>query len=226
MSKKNKNRKNKNRTAARQYTRNVATPRPRQLTEAEVDHFAGLDYYEAITGAYRAAFGREMTCTWCGTEDLGDFSLQRSGPDGEPDPDGEHITILCGDCTDLYREGEYGHSYECEHGHVSVDAAAADAYVGRLAAERLAGDPGALARLAADPAAFYASLGPELAGEVRQLGGTERLVLLGVARLRWYDLDPGDQRLVFLALVDAVIISPHGDVLADQIEVRWRESAA
>lgn len=105
------------------------------------------------------------------------------------------------------------------HGN-EIDADAVDEYMMALIDDRLAAEPQLLDRAAQNLSQSADALPEELADEFEELGGADRLAELAGAT--WDDLDEDDQRLVVIALLDAVYVDTEGDTVADRLRVNWR----
>lgn len=105
------------------------------------------------------------------------------------------------------------------HGN-EIDADDVDEYIMALIDDRLATEPQLLVRAAQTLSQSADVLAEELADEFEELGGVDRLAELVGAT--WDDLDEDDQRLVVIALLDAVYVDPEGDTVADRLRVKWR----
>ena len=105
------------------------------------------------------------------------------------------------------------------HGN-AIDADAAGDYMGALICDRLAAEPRLLNVAAQALRRGTLALPDEDAGEIRELGGSDRLdELPGDA---WDDMDAGDQRLLAITLLESVLIDPDGETAADRLSVTWR----
>lgn len=105
------------------------------------------------------------------------------------------------------------------HGN-DIEAEAAEDYVAALISGRLATEPLLLTHVAEALRSGSVTLPGENADEFDELGGSARLEEL--AKDSWDDLDPEDQRLIAITLLESVAIDPEGDTVADRLEVTWR----
>lgn len=105
------------------------------------------------------------------------------------------------------------------HGN-EIEAEALEDYIDALISARLATEPLLLTHAAQALRSGSATLPEEDADEFRELGGSARLAEL--ADDNWDDLDPEDQRLVVLALLEYIMVDPEGDTVADRLEITWR----
>ena len=105
------------------------------------------------------------------------------------------------------------------HGN-KIEAEALEDYVDALIAGRLATEPLLLTHAAEALRSDSVTLPEEDADEFHELGGSARLEEL--ANDNWDDLDPEDQRLVVLALLESIMVDPEGDTVADRLEIIWR----
>ena len=109
------------------------------------------------------------------------------------------------------------------HGN-AIDADTAGDYAGALTGGRLAAGPLLLNVAAQALRRGTLPLPDQDAGEVRDLGGSDRLdELAGDA---WDDMDAGDQRLLAITLLESVLIDPDGETIADRLSVAWRFSGS
>jgi hypothetical protein len=104
--------------------------------------------------------------------------------------------------------------------HTDIDADVTEDYVMALLEARLESRKGLLTEVAAALSARPNELDDELLEEFDDLGGAERLAQLDGLRLD--DLDPDDLRLVILALLDRIEVSPDGQTVSDRLAVSWR----
>ena len=105
------------------------------------------------------------------------------------------------------------------HGN-EIEAEALEDYVDALISARLAAEPLLLMHSAEALRSGSVTLPEEDADEFRELGGSARLAEL--ADDSWDDLDPEDQRLIAITLLESVVVNPEGDTVADRLEVIWR----
>jgi hypothetical protein len=105
------------------------------------------------------------------------------------------------------------------HGN-QIDAGALEDYVGALMGQRLASEPLLLTRAAEALRRGTVTLPDDCAVEFRELGGSIRLQEL--ADEAWDDMDPDDQRLLVLALIDSVSVDPDGETVAERVHTSWR----
>jgi hypothetical protein len=105
------------------------------------------------------------------------------------------------------------------HGN-EIEAEALEDYVGALISGRLATEPLLLTHAAEALRSGSVTLPKEEADEFDELGGSARLEEL--ADDKWDDLDPEDQRLIAITLLESVVVDPEGDTVADRLEVIWR----
>jgi hypothetical protein len=105
------------------------------------------------------------------------------------------------------------------HGN-EIEAEAVEDYVDALISGRLATEPLLLTHAAEALRSGSVTLPEDDADEFHELGGSARLEEL--ADDNWDDLDPEDQRLVVIALLESIMVDPEGDTVADRLEIIWR----
>jgi hypothetical protein len=105
------------------------------------------------------------------------------------------------------------------HGN-EIDADALEDYVDALMGQRLASEPLLLTRVAEALRRGTVTLPGDCAVEFQELGGSIRLQEL--ADQAWDDMDPDDQRLLALTLIDSVSVDPDGKTVAERVHTSWR----
>jgi hypothetical protein len=110
-----------------------------------------------------------------------------------------------------------------EHGHASIPADEADAFISERILQRLNSEPD-LIRLAQQAAQVMGDLDPELAAELTEHEANQHTLeaALAASRTTWPVLSDDGKRLVILYLIKRVTIREPWLPLEQQIQITWR----